>query len=48
MWAWLGVFDDLGIENLADHLLPSLLLTHVFELLLECHFKFLERELVSL
>jgi hypothetical protein len=35
---WLGVFDDDNIEDLADHILPSLPLTHVIELLLEPHF----------
>jgi hypothetical protein len=45
---WLGVLNDVDVEDLAEHVLPSLSLTHVIELLLELPLQILEGELVSL
>jgi hypothetical protein len=38
---WLGIFNDVDIEDLADHVLPSLAIAHVVELLLKAHFQLL-------
>ena len=43
----LGVFNDVDVEDFADHVLPSLALSHIIELLLEFPFQILEGELVS-
>ena len=43
----LRVFDDVDVEDLADHVLPGPPLTHVVELLLELLLQILLRELVS-
>jgi hypothetical protein len=45
---WIGVLNDLVVEDLADHVLPSLDFTHVIELLLERHLQLPQGELVSL
>ena len=44
---WLGILNDVDVEDLADHVLPSTTFIHVVELLLKRHFQSLERELVS-
>lgn len=45
---WVRIFDDVDVEYFADHVLPSLAFTHLFELLLEPDFQVMERESVPL